>query len=330
MDNLTHTLTGLMLARVGLVKPAQRGGTLALMLAANAPDMDVFWSGFPGGLRYFEHHRGIAHSLILSPLIALVALLLARLIRHASLGWRIYFACWIGVLSHLALDLTNVYGVRLLLPFSSRWFRLDTTDIIDPWIWLILLLALAAPALAGLVSSEIRGRKFTGPQNVGPKFAWACFALIAVLGYDSFRFAAHGRAIAEMRARVYPDTPRFAALPQGIDPLHWRGMVIAPDSVLTTDMNLTEDYDPEAFGHIDYPAQESPAIDAAKSTPVFQAMQKFEQLPFWKDSPVGDARLVELIDLRFGTPQRPGFATAQALVGPDGHVEEAGLASLRP
>jgi inner membrane protein len=324
MDNLTHTLTGLMLARAGLVKPAQRGGALALMLAANAPDMDVFWSGFPGSLRYFEHHRGIAHSLLLSPLIALVALLLARLIRHASLGWRIYFACWLGVLSHLALDLTNVYGVRLLLPFSSRWFRLDITDIIDPWIWLILLLALAAPALAGLVSSEIRGRKFAGPQ-----FAWAWFALIALLGYDSFRFAAHGRAIAEMRARAYSDTPRFAALPRGIDPLHWRGVVIAPDFVLTTDMNLTEDYDPEAFGHIDYPAQESPAIDVAKSTPVFQTMQKFEQLPFWKDSPVGDARLVEMIDLRFGTPQRPGFATAQALVGADGRVEEAGLALLR-
>lgn len=324
MDNLTHTLTGLMLARAGLVKPDQRGGALALMLAANAPDMDVFWSGLPGSLRYFEHHRGIAHSLLLSPLIALVPLLLARLIRHASLGWRIYFACWIGVLSHLALDLTNVYGVRLLLPFSSRWFRLDTTDIIDPWIWLILLVALAAPALAGLVSSEIRGRKFAGP-----KFAWAWVALIALLGYDSFRFAAHGRAIAEMRARVYSDDPHFAALPRGIDPLHWRGVVITPDFVLTTDMNLTEDYDPEAFGHIDYPAQQSPAIDAAKSTPVFQTMQKFEQLPFWKDSPVGDGRLVEMIDLRFGTPQRPGFATAQALVGADGRVEEAALASLR-
>jgi inner membrane protein len=324
MDNLTHTLTGLMLARAGLVKPAQRGGALALMLAANAPDMDVFWSGFPGSLRYFEHHRGIAHSLLLSPLIALVALLLARLIRRASPGWRIYFACWLGVLSHLALDLTNVYGVRLLLPFSSRWFRLDTTDIIDPWIWLILLLALAAPALAGLVSSEIRGRKFAGPKR-----SWAWIALIALLGYDSFRFAAHGRAIAEMRARVYSDTPRFAALPRGIDPLHWRGVVMAPDFVLTTDMNLTEDYDPEAFGHIDYPAQESPAIGAAKSTPVFQTMQKFEQLPFWKDSPVGDGRLVEMIDLRFGTPQRPGFATAQALIDADGRVEEAGLASLR-
>ena len=49
MDNLTHTLTGLMMARAGLAKPGQRGGALMIMLAANAPDMDVLWSGLPGG-----------------------------------------------------------------------------------------------------------------------------------------------------------------------------------------------------------------------------------------------------------------------------------------
>ena len=55
--------------------------------------------------------------------------------------------------------MTNVYGVRLLLPFSSRWLHLDMTEIIDPWILLIFVLAVAAPALSGLVTSEIRGAK---------------------------------------------------------------------------------------------------------------------------------------------------------------------------
>ena len=41
MDNVTHTLTGLMLARAGLGKSTQRGGALMLMLAANVPDIDV-------------------------------------------------------------------------------------------------------------------------------------------------------------------------------------------------------------------------------------------------------------------------------------------------
>jgi membrane-bound metal-dependent hydrolase YbcI (DUF457 family) len=43
-----------------------------------------------------------------------------------------YLGCVVAVLSHLLLDWTNVYGVRLMLPFSAKWYRLDSTDIIDP------------------------------------------------------------------------------------------------------------------------------------------------------------------------------------------------------
>ena len=42
------------------------------------------------------------------------------------------------MLSHVALDLLNNYGVRLLMPFSGRWFYGDSVFIIDPWLWLIL------------------------------------------------------------------------------------------------------------------------------------------------------------------------------------------------
>src|SRR5260370_10693677 len=104
-----------MMARAGLGKSAGRGSALMVMLAVNAPDMDVFWSGVPGGPRYFEYHRGITHSLAMAPVVALVPLLLARWFGKASIGWGAYAACVLGVLSHLAMDLTNVYGRRLLL-----------------------------------------------------------------------------------------------------------------------------------------------------------------------------------------------------------------------
>ena len=42
------------------------------------------------------------------------------------------------MLSHVALDLLNNYGVRLLMPFSNRWFYGDAVFIIDPWLWLTL------------------------------------------------------------------------------------------------------------------------------------------------------------------------------------------------
>ena len=71
-----------------------------------------------------------------------------------------YLVSLIGVASHLALDLTNVYGVRLLLPFSDRWLRLDLNSILDPWIMAALLLAVLAPALSKLVDAmkETHGR----------------------------------------------------------------------------------------------------------------------------------------------------------------------------
>ena len=42
------------------------------------------------------------------------------------------------MLSHPFLDWLNNYGVRLLMPFSDRWFYGDTLFIVDPWLWLIL------------------------------------------------------------------------------------------------------------------------------------------------------------------------------------------------
>src|ERR1043166_2950829 len=107
MDNLTHTLVGLTLARVGLEKTTARGAGM-LMLAANAPDLDaIVWFG--GTLRYIEYHRPYSHTLTFLPLVALIPMLLVR----AKFSWQAYLASMIGVLSHLLLDWTNAYGVPL-------------------------------------------------------------------------------------------------------------------------------------------------------------------------------------------------------------------------
>ncbi len=105
--------------------------------------------------------------------MALIPLLSVKLITRTRITLFAYLGCLVAVLSHLLLDWTNVYGIRLMMPFSSRWFRLDSTDIVDPVILLILLTALAAPALVSLVSSEIASR-----QARGPKRGWAWFALL--------------------------------------------------------------------------------------------------------------------------------------------------------
>src|SRR5256885_448592 len=102
-----------------------------LVLAANAPDLDVV-SWFGGSTTYIHWHRNITHSLIALPVMALVAVAIVRLLGRKPVRWLAgWLIAMVAVASHLILDLTNVYGVRLLLPFSGRWFHWDTTPVID-------------------------------------------------------------------------------------------------------------------------------------------------------------------------------------------------------
>ena len=154
MDNLTHTLTGLALSRAGLNRWHPRAAVL-LMLSANAPDSDIV-AASRGSLSYFEAHRGITHAIASAPVMALLCVLLVGAFSRSLRGWKAAWGlCLIGVASHLLLDWTNTYGIRLLLPFSARWLHLDLNNLVDLWIWGVLLLAWVGPWLARLVSSEM-------------------------------------------------------------------------------------------------------------------------------------------------------------------------------
>src|SRR5204863_9481571 len=47
-------------------------------------------------------------------------------------------ASLIAATTHPVMDWTNNYGVRPLLPWSSRWFYGDLVFIVDPYLWLVL------------------------------------------------------------------------------------------------------------------------------------------------------------------------------------------------
>jgi inner membrane protein len=316
MDNVTHTLVGLMLSRAGLNR-GEKGTPLMIMLAANAPDMDTY-KFLTDPLAYLQVHRGYIHSLAFAPLIALIPLLLVKAFtrtRFTLVTLATYAGCLIAVLSHLLLDWTNVYGIRLMLPFNAKWYRLDATDIVDPVILGVLLLALAAPALSRLVTSEMGGRKSRGPRR-----GWAWFALLAVLFYDTGRWVAHGRAVSIVDSFNYRGAPaeRVSVFPVRFTVLRWRAVVEGDGFIYEVPVDLSGDFD-AAGGHTEYPAISSPAIDAARTTRTFQVFEKFDQLPFWTLLPVDDTVRVELLDLRFGTVQSPGFE-AVAFVEPDHRI----------
>jgi inner membrane protein len=148
MDPFTHTMVGAVMARAG----GDRRTPLAaatLMLAANAPDIDIYtvWTETSFGSIAFR--RGWTHgpfALLLLPFVVAFAILLwDALVRRrrdpskpsVNPGW-IFALSVIGVLSHPALDWLNTYGIRLLMPFRETWFHGDAVFIADPYWWALL------------------------------------------------------------------------------------------------------------------------------------------------------------------------------------------------
>lgn len=296
MDNLTHTLTGLMLSRTGLGRLAPRGA-LIMMIGANIPDCDVV-SFLWGAGSYLHHHRWFTHALLLTPVMALIPVLLVRLFSKGAFPWaRAYLISFIATLSHPLLDLTNPYGIRLFLPFSADWPRLDIMGVVDIWIWAVLLLAVGAPAISRLVSSEI-GAGRTGGRG------WAIFALTFIVLYCGARAVLKQRAIGVQEARVYNDaTPRRTTVfPDPLNPLSWRGVVETDEFFVVQQVQLWNELDPTR-GEVYHKSAWSPAMENAKRTQLFEDMTGFSSALLWHASPdpeIERATRVEARDLRFG------------------------------
>jgi len=313
VDTLTHTAIGLFLGRAGLNRWTPRAAAI-LVLAANAPDIDIV-SAAGGSINYLHYHRHLTHSLIAMPIMALLPVVLVRIAGRKPIHWAgAYCAALIAVASHLLLDWTNVYGIRLALPFSGQWFRGDLTGVVDLWIWGVCLLGVAGPFVSRLVGTEIASGAAPDRRH---GLGFAVFALLAVFLYEGGRGMLHARAVAQLETRLYRESAplRVAALPSAVNPFLWRGLVETGGFYALASVNLADEFDP-ARATIFHKPDAEPALQAASRAPVIQEFLPFAQFPLWRVTPADqpeNARLVEVFDLRFGTPQEPGFR-ASALV----------------
>ena len=310
MDNLTHTLTAIAISQTGLNRRT-RFATWTLVLGANLPDIDAV-AGFKDSLTYLKYHRGITHSF--AGVIALAIILWGLM---SWMGKRIpaksgpplnprwlLLAALLGTGSHLLLDFTNSYGVRLFLPFSSRWYAWDIMFIFDPVLLLLLILGLGVPWLLRLISEEVGARK--GGSTFGAAFCLA--ALVAVWGIRDF---AHRRALSILDARTYSgESPqRFSALPVPANPFEWRGVVETEASFQVVDVDaLDANASPEDLGRFDKPPS-SPALSAALKTPGAKVFLNFARFPWAHVDEREEGYQVSVQDLRFYRPstQSRGF-----------------------
>lgn len=298
MDNPTHLLTGYFMSRAGLNRLTPHA-TAILLLSANIPDIDIVALA-GGGANYLHWHRYWTHAFVVSPLLAVGSVVIVRLFARKPLPWlAATFVALLGVLSHLLLDWTNQYGIRFLLPFSPRWYRLDNTSLFDLWIYAAFAVCLFAPLLARLVGGEIGAR----PRDSAGQ-GWAIVALVFLGVYFAARGVVHSRQIEVLDSRTYngSDPLRVAAFPHSSSPFEWSGVVETESAWHVYGMNAAiGQFDP-ADGRTLYKPQKTAAIAAAENTPAFREFQQFAQFPLWQTTPsaeIENGTQVDLIDLRF-------------------------------
>jgi len=155
MDPVCHSLAGLALGQAGLGRRTPLA-LPTLVLAANAPDIDVVTMATTDVWMYWR--RGWTHGPIAMAVLplALTALIVGwdRVVRRRrrpdALPVRpgaTFVLALAGALSHPLLDYMNSFGIRLLMPFSGRWFYGDALYIVDPWLYAILGAGVVAAAL---------------------------------------------------------------------------------------------------------------------------------------------------------------------------------------
>ena len=303
MDNLTHTLAAVAISKTGL-NLKTRFATLTLILAANAPDIDVLAS-LRGSVAYLKYHRGISHSFlgvfVLAILIWAVVYALGKRARPKpglplNARW-LLLAAFLGTGSHLLLDFTNAYGVRPFLPFSGRWYAWDIMPILDPLLWVLLVVGLAVPWLLRLISEEVGARK--------PRWLYgAVFCLGAMVVLWAVRDFAHSRALSMLDERTYSDEApqRFSAFPVAVNPFVWTGVVETATAFHVERVNaLDVNALPEEMRSFEKPSA-SPALSAAMKAPAARVFLDFARYPWAQMEQNEDGYQIGIRDLRFYRP----------------------------
>lgn len=309
MDNVCHTLVGIAAARAGL-NTTTRFATVTLAIAANLPDIDVL--AVATDIPSVAIRRGWTHGVLAQALLPVafagVMWLAGRLPgrRPASTAgtrfWALVLLAYIGVLSHVFLDYLNTYGVRLLMPFSGRWFYGDAVFIVDIWLWLML-------GVGALVARRSR----TWPAKAGLALA-AVYILAMLVSGDS------ARSIVENRWIEATGSPPRALMvgPVPVNPFRKNIIADAGDHYVTGRFNWI----PRriSFDRVDIPKNDrGPWVKLAMSQePDFAHILVWSRFPYWVIEEDAQGMRVTLRDARFPQGIRGFSATTYLQRGTQG------------
>ncbi len=287
MDNLCHTLVGVALAQAGFKSRTGRA-VLTGAIAANIPDLDVlvFLTDMPS----VAFRRGITHGAPAQLLLPIgVAAAMMALggrgrrfdVRPLHFGWLLALS-YLGVLTHVYMDLLNSYGVRLLSPLSQRWFYGDAVFIIDPVLWIVL------GAGAWL------GRK-SGPRYAQLAVVAAC---LYVGGMVISARAARAVVLEAWTARSGSAPRALMVAPAPFSPLHKTIIVDAGDHYVEGSFRWLPTT--VRFGDAVTPKNDAaPGVAEARQDREAAGLLVWTRFPFWTVTDTASGRSVTLGDMRF-------------------------------
>lgn len=246
MDTITQGLLGAVTAQLGFRQRIGRDATLVAAAAAVAPDLD-FLLGPIVGLSGSESaemarivgHRGLSHSLLIVPLIALAIAAawwwFRRSLwepaevqeRRAGPGFGWLFGCVLAaVASHPLLDWFTSYGTQLFSPVTSARFALDAVPIVDLIYTPILIVTLAACYIVRKWKSQAARATLA--------IGWSGFLLstgylLAGLALHEVAIGQAKRTIEELRG-VETQRSEYAAYPQPGSIFVWRVVRRTPET----------------------------------------------------------------------------------------------------
>jgi len=348
MDNLAHALVGAALGRATVDGRVPRAALLGAV-AANLPDLTELLYRQPlHGITYLELHRGFTHSFAGAALeiaagtllVGLVLAWRARQGRAPAAPWGALLALFaVTVGSHLYMDWQGSYGLRPLLPWSGRWYYADWVAIVDPFFWLVPLVALAwgserhwrplaAVVLVGGFTTWVVFA--SGEAATWVVVAWVLLSLVAVYGWVAHwagvaarrRVAAVGVALLgayalasgiaawPVKARTaraarqrFGPTARWAVLTRPGRPFTWEPVAAGPDSVAGPDWVVAR--------HLD-----APAVRRALATPDGAAIAQFARFLTADVDSSGTGTTVYLRDARYALAGRRGWAVVVVRLRP--------------
>ena len=252
---------------------------MAGLIGALAPDLDAaarLWDPMAA----IAVHRTITHSFLGGAIVALVVAGLMRALCRDNFP-RLLAVAYIGIVSHIGLDLLTSFGTAFLWPISDRRFALAQHYLVDP--------IFSALALGFLVASFRFKEKRTNLIKLG--LGGIMLYILAAAGLQEL-------ASSRWRGLIEPQGVRpirFAVVPLFPGPLRWLGVAETEDAFYQQPFWLYGT-NPEAPRLLPKNHDDFRQLESLREVRAFLNFARFPWRQIWNDGPF---RIVEYRELAF-------------------------------